>query len=254
MLEITPTERFSSRVGNYARFRPSYPPEIITILKQKCGLTPESVVADVGFGTGIFTRLLLENGNRVFGIEPNEAMRNAGEEYLGSFPNFTSIAATAENTTLPDRSVNLITAAQAAHWFDRERAIAEFRRILRPGGYLVLIWNDRRKDGTDFDREYEGLVEKFGTDYVEVKRRDDASTNFFGSIPHQLRLLRNCQDFDYEALEGRLRSSSYTPQPGHPSHEPMLAELQRSSPRTRSPALYAWSTTPKFISDSSRRN
>src|SRR5215469_11735464 len=126
MLEIIPTERFSSRVGNYARFRPSYPPEVITILKQECGLTADSVVADVASGTGIFTRMLLENGNRVYGIEPNEKMRKAGEQYLAPYSNFTSVAGTAESTTLLDASVHLITAAQAAHWFDRDKAISEF--------------------------------------------------------------------------------------------------------------------------------
>jgi ubiquinone/menaquinone biosynthesis C-methylase UbiE len=227
MLHIDSTLRFSSRVGNYARCRPSYPPEIIDILRHECGLTADSVIADIASGTGIFTRLLLENGNRVCGVEPNQAMREAGELYLASYRNFTSVCGAAEHTTLPDTSADLVTAAQAAHWFDREKALEEFRRILKPDGYLVLIWNDRRKDAAAFDREYEQLLENFGTDYDEVKRRDNASMQFFGRIPHQLRILRNFQDFDYASLEGRLLSSSYTPQAGHPSHEPMLAELRR---------------------------
>lgn len=227
MLNITPTERFSSRVRNYSRFRPSYPLEVLPILKQECGLTADGVIADVASGTGIFTRRLLENGNRVYGVEPNEAMRKAAEEHLASYARFTSIAGTAENTTLPDGSVDLVTAAQAAHWFDRDRAIAEFRRILKPDGYLALIWNDRRKDGSGFGMEYEAMLEDYGTDYAEVKRRDNASQQFFGTIPHQKRVLRNFQDFDYSSLEGRLLSSSYTPQPGHPSHDPMLGELKR---------------------------
>lgn len=227
MLHINPTQRFSSRVGHYARCRPSYPSEVIEILRQECGLASDSVVADVASGTGIFTRALLENGNRVYGVEPNDAMRKVGEEYLASYRKFTSVCGTAENTTLPNASVDLVTAAQAAHWFDGERALEEFRRILKPEGYLVLIWNDRRKDAAPFDREYEQLLEKYGTDYAEVKRRDNASMQFFGLIPHQTRTLRNFQDFDYPSLEGRLLSSSYTPQEGHPSHGPMLAELRR---------------------------
>ena len=227
MLDINPTQRFSSRVGNYARCRPSYPLEIIDILRDECSLTSESVVADVASGTGIFTRLLLENGNPVYGVEPNQAMREAGELYLASYRNFNSVHGTAEDTTLPDASVDLVTVAQAAHWFDRERALKEFRRILKSGGYLALLWNDRRKDAAAFDHEYEQLLENFGTDYEEVKRRDNASMQFFGLIPHQTRILRNFQDFDYASLEGRLLSSSYTPQPGHPSHESMLVELRR---------------------------
>ena len=227
MLDITPTQRFSSRVGNYARCRPSYPPEIIEILRQECGLTSDSVLADVASGTGIFTRLLLQHGNPVYAVEPNQAMREAGDAYLANYPAFTSIEGTAESTTLPNASVDLVTAAQAAHWFNRERALEEFQRILKPGGYLALIWNDRRKDATGFDREYEQLLENFGTDYEEVKRRDNDSMHFFGAIPHQTRTLRNFQDFDYASLEGRLLSSSYTPQAGHPSHDPMLVELRR---------------------------
>jgi len=226
MLHINSTQRFSSRVGDYARCRPSYPTEIIEILRQECGLTSDSVIADVASGTGIFTRLLLENGNRVYGVEPNEAMRKAGEEYLANYPAFTSIEGTAESTTLPNASVDLVTAAQAAHWFDREKALEEFHRILTPGGYLALIGNDRRKDAAAFDREYEQLLENFGTDYEDVKRRDNASMQFFGAVPHQTRMLRNFQDFDYVSLEGRLLSSSYTPQAGHPSHGPMLVKLQ----------------------------
>jgi ubiquinone/menaquinone biosynthesis C-methylase UbiE len=227
MLEITPTQRFSSRVGNYSRFRPSYPAEIVGFLRQECGLSPESVIADVASGTGIFTRLLLENGNRAFGVEPNDAMRKAGEEYLAAYPKFASVAGTAENTTLPDASVDLVTAAQAAHWFDRGKAITEFRRILKPEGYLVLLWNDRRTDASAFARDYESLLLEYGTDYAEVKRRDAASQEFFGEIKHEKRVLRNFQKFDYTALEGRLLSSSYTPPVGHPAHEPMLSELRR---------------------------
>src|SRR5437773_7925164 len=121
MLHINLTRRFSSRVGNYARCRPSYPPEIIEILRQECGLTSDSVIADVASGTGIFTRLLLENGNRVYGVEPNQAMRESGESYLANYRKFTSVPGTAEATTLISASVDLVTAAQAAHWFDREK-------------------------------------------------------------------------------------------------------------------------------------
>src|SRR5271154_1515768 len=126
-----PTARFSSRVEKYVRYRPSYPKEVVALLGKQCGLTAESVIADVASGTGIFTRLLLENGNRVFGVEPNAEMRRAGEEYLAAFPRFTSVAGTAEATTLPDHSVDIVTAAQAAHWFDRAKARREFVRILK---------------------------------------------------------------------------------------------------------------------------
>lgn len=229
MLKQTPTERFSARVQNYARYRPSYPKEILDVLKRECDLSPDSPIADVASGTGIFTRLLLENGNPVFGIEPNPDMRLAGEKHLADFPKFVSVEGTAEATTLPSHCVQFVTAAQAAHWFDRELAVREFRRILRPHGYLVLIWNDRRIEATAFSRDYEQLLVKYGTDYLEVQRRGKATggEKFFELRSCQYRVLNTRQEFDYAGLEGRLLSSSYTPQPGDSGHIPMLNELKK---------------------------
>src|SRR5436190_5922335 len=141
-------ERFSNRVANYVKYRPHYPREIIGYLKEHCGLTSDSVIADVGCGTGISTKLFLENGNRAFGVEPNAAMRAAAEEYLAAFPNFTPVDGTSDDTTLPDDSVNIVVAAQAFHWFDAEKTRPEFKRILKPGGHIVLIWNERQLDTT----------------------------------------------------------------------------------------------------------
>lgn len=224
-----PTARFSSRVENYVRYRPSYPREILELLRSKCGLTQESIIADVASGTGIFTRMLLEHGNRVFGVEPNVDMRRAGEEYLPAFPRFTSVAGTAEATTLPDHSVDLVTAAQAAHWFDRAKARREFVRILKPEGWAVLIWNERETDTTPFLRDYEKLLLSYGTDYKEVRheRTTDEIDGFFAPTPFQSAVLEMRQDCDYAALEGRLLSSSYIPAPGHPSYEAMLRELNK---------------------------
>jgi ubiquinone/menaquinone biosynthesis C-methylase UbiE len=226
MLRQPPTERFSSRVEHYTRFRPGYPKETITVLRDRCGLTKDSLVADIAFGTGLFTRLLLENGNRVIGIEPNAEMREAGENYLSDFPRFTSVNGTAEATTLGDRSLDFVTAAQAAHWFDRDKSLEEFRRILKPGGYLVLLWNDRLVDSAGFNRDYEQLVLRYGTDYGEVKRRDAAAAHFFRDIPSTKRVLPNFQHLDFEALQGRLLSSSYIPQPGEPSYQAMIGDLR----------------------------
>lgn len=230
MLNAAPTERFSSRVENYARYRPSYPKEAIDVLRDECGLTPDSVVADIASGTGLFTRLLLENGNRVFGIEPNKEMREAGKHYLSAFPNFISIAATAEATKLVDHSVDLITCAQAAHWLKREEALREFHRILKPNGFVAIIFNDRQVKGNAFADDYERLVVKYGTDYSEVQRlgRIFEGNDFFAPFHCEKRTLPNHQDFDYLSLEGRLLSSSYAPQVGDPNHVPMLAELRQT--------------------------
>jgi SAM-dependent methyltransferase len=222
------TQRFSSRVDNYVRFRPGYPPEVLELLKNECGLTPESVIADIAFGTGIFTRMLLENGNRVFGVEPNDEMRRAGETFLQNYRRFTSVAGTAEATTLPGHAFDLITAAQAAHWFDGDKARHEFRRILKPAGWLALLWNDRRMDSTEFHREYEQLLRTFGTDYEEVRQTSMAvAIEAFFTQSFQMRAFEHKQTFDYAALEGRLLSSSYNPQKGHAQHDPMLRDLRR---------------------------
>ena len=223
------TSRFSDRVENYIRYRPGYPAEVVQLLKGTCGLVPEHVVADIASGTGIWTRMLLENGNRVNGVEPNAEMRQAGERLLASFPRFVSVAGKAEATTLPDASVDFVTAAQAAHWFDRPAARREFQRILKPDGWLVLLWNERVVDGTPFLRDYEQLLLTYGTDYADVRheRTTEAVNEFFDPAPYGERAFPMRQEFDYAGLEGRLLSSSYAPGPGHPKHAPMLQELQK---------------------------
>ncbi len=223
------TSRFSDRVENYVRYRPGYPLEALQALKDDCGLEPDHVVADIASGTGIWSRTLLENGNRVFGVEPNPDMRQAGERLLADFSKFTSVAGTAEATTLVDQSVHFVTAAQAAHWFDRARSRREFVRILKPGGWLVLLWNERLTDSTPFLRDYEELLLTFGTDYEAVRheRTTDAVNEFFDPAPFRERNFSMRQEFDYAGLEGRLLSSSYAPGPGHSRHAPMLRELRR---------------------------
>jgi len=223
------TSRFSDRVENYVRYRPGYPAEVLRVLQTECGLRPEHRIADIASGTGIWTRILLENGHPVFAVEPNAEMREAGERVLAGFPKFTSVAGTAEATTLGDASVDFVTSAQAAHWFDRERARREFVRILKPGGWLVLLWNERLTDATPFLREYEELLLKFGTDYQDIRheKTTEAVNEFFDPAPYQERVFAMRQEFDYAGIEGRLLSSSYAPGPGHPNHEPMITDLRR---------------------------
>lgn len=224
------TQRFSSRVENYVRYRPGYPPEILSILTSECGLTADSIIADVGCGTGFLAKIFLEYGARVFGIEPNKEMREAGERFLRDCPKFMSLPGTAEETSLPERSVDFVTAGQAAHWFDRERARHEFRRILKPGGWTVLVWNDRATDSTAFLREYEQLLQTYGVDYHEVRRVDmemaSAIASFFDPNPVSRKTFSNRQEFDFQGLQGRLLSSSYSPQEGHANYPPMMAALQ----------------------------
>jgi ubiquinone/menaquinone biosynthesis C-methylase UbiE len=226
-----PTQRFTGRVENYVRYRPSYPRAVLDLLETECGLASASVVADVGSGTGILSELFLENGNRVIGIEPNEEMQEAGERRLGHHPRFTSVAGTAEATTLDDDSVDFVTAGQAFHWFDPERARTEFERVLKLTGWVVLVWNWRRKDRTPFLAAYEKLLLAHGTDYAEVGRYRDSARmvqDFFGSDTFETRTFDNRQTFDLDGLKGRLSSSSYVPGPGRPGHEAMMREAERT--------------------------
>ncbi len=224
-----PTARFSDRVEDYVRYRPGYPPEVLDLLRAECGLRPSHAVADIASGTGMFTRLLLENGNSVFAVEPNAEMREMGIRLLEPYNRLVSIAGTAEETTLGSASVDFVTAAQAAHWFDLPRARAEFARILRPEGWCVLIWNERRAETTPFLRDYEQLLLTYGTDYKEVRHERTTAIihEFFAPALADERVFDLRQQFDYQGLAGRLLSSSYAPLEGHPSHAPMMRELQR---------------------------
>ncbi|MFA5058365.1 MAG: class I SAM-dependent methyltransferase [Opitutaceae bacterium] len=225
-----PTRRFSNRVDDYVRYRPHYPAGVLEILRAGVDLTPQMTIADIGSGTGISAGLFLGHGNPVFAVEPNREMRAAAEQLLHACPGFRSVNGTAEATTLPDATVDCIVAAQAFHWFEAERTRAEFRRILRPGGWVVLLWNTRLKDATPFLRAYEELLQKYGTDYAQVQheRIDAAALGRFYAPGFQQRVLPNAQSFDYAGLRGRLLSSSYAPGPGDPRHEPMLAALQKT--------------------------
>ena len=225
------TERFSDRVDDYVRYRPGYPPEALEPLRRECGLGDEATVADVGAGTGIWTERLLDSGCRVLALEPNREMREAGRRRLGKEAGVTWLDGTAEETGLPDGSVDLVTAAQAFHWFDRPRARAELARVLGSGGWMAVIWNERHKATTPFLAAYEELLLRWAIDYEridhsQIGRRD--LDPFFA--PGELLEFRcdNQQVLDLDGLEGRLRSCSYAPPAGHPDHAPMMAELRRA--------------------------
>ena len=225
-----PTKRFSSRVENYLKYRPHYPAEVLEILVKECGLAPEWVIADIGSGTGFLTELFLKNGNRVFGVEPNKEMHEAGERYLKGYPNFKSVDGTAEDTQLPAASVDMVTAGQAFHWFDREKAKKEFLRILKPQGWCAIVWNERRTGGSPFLEAYERLLREFTSEYKESRHRrvrESVLAEFFAPNGFQVHTCRNHQTFDLDAVKGRLLSSSYAPEKGQAGHEAMLAELSR---------------------------
>jgi SAM-dependent methyltransferase len=224
-----PQQRFTDRVDAYVRFRPSYPPAVLDLLASECGLDSPRVVADIGSGTGILTRLLLEQGHTVHAVEPNLAMRQAAESSLAEFDSFHSVDGSAEKTTLADDSIHLVASAQAFHWFDRAESRTEFQRILRPGGRVAILWNDRRKSNTPFLRAYEELLLKHGIDYELVDHSrigQQELTTFFGPWGFTAARFDNHQILDFEALQGRTESSSYMPRSGTPGHPSMLRAIE----------------------------
>lgn len=226
---MDPTERFSDRAAEYTKYRPSYPAELLTFMRDKLGLTAVHVVADVGSGTGILAKLFLDNGNVVYGVEPNAAMRQAADASLAGYEHFHSVAGRAEATTLKPDQADYVVAGQAFHWFHADEARVEFRRILKRGGWVVLIWNSRRIAGTPFLEAYETFLKQWGTDYAEVQRRYDVTTSLlalFGGSAYERASFQNAQSLDLDGLRGLVLSSSYMPGAEHPRHGAMLDALR----------------------------
>ncbi len=204
-------ERFTGRAAAYSKYRPGYPAEILNILKPEIGFGQDETVADIGSGTGLLSKLFLQNGNPVFGIEPNDEMRSWAEQSFSSFPNFVSVRGSAENTTLTDSSVDLVTVGQALHWFDRQRATTEFARILQKNGHVCIAYNDRNKDDS-FMQGYEVIIAKHARNRANVPAiGDDYLSKFFRDGMYRKFTLRNEQFLDFEGLLGRIASASYMP-------------------------------------------
>lgn len=223
-----PKQRFSPRVEDYVRYRPGYPATVLDYFRQGLGLAPASVVADVGSGTGLSAEPFLRAGNTVYCVEPNTDMRAAAERSLGRHPGFRSVDGSAEATGLPDGSADFILCAQAFHWFDRAKARAEFARIARPGAWVVLMWNDRRKQGTRFLEGYESLLNRLGTDYRKVDHTNLSADDIIAFLGSGMRVatFENAQHLDFGALRGRVFSSSYTPLPGEKGYEELVGGLR----------------------------
>lgn len=228
--DLASTKRFSSRVADYVKYRPSYPPQVVDLCRDEIGVTPASVVADIGSGTGISAELFLKNGNLVYAVEPNPDMRAAAERLLAPrYENFHSVNGTAEATTLPDESVDIVVAAQAFHWFDKAAAAGEFWRVLRAGGHVAIIWNDRKTEGSPLLAGYDQLLRMLGTDYKQVSKTTTSVAelqNLFG-VPFRRVAFPHEQRFDFDGLRGRAMSASYSPLPDHPSHHAFIAGLHR---------------------------
>jgi len=230
ILSKNPTGRFSNRVENYIRYRPTYPKELISVLKKEQLISEDSVIADIGSGTGIFTKLLLKAGCTVYAIEPNDEMREAAEKILGWYPNFISINGQAEATTLGRRSVDLIAAAQAFHWFNAKETKREFKRILKPTGNLVLVYNTRQIERTPFMKGYDQLLKKYCPEYEGIAQQYinfQQAKDFFGTEEVSHFVCNNFQIFNFDGLKGRLLSSSYTPKEDQVGYQLLLYGLER---------------------------
>ncbi|HEY2347162.1 MAG TPA: class I SAM-dependent methyltransferase [Xanthomonadaceae bacterium] len=226
---LDPTSRFSDRVEDYVRHRPDYPAALLPWLRDACGIDAGWRVADIGAGTGISTRMWLDAGHEVIGVEPNAAMRSAAQAAFTGHPRAAWIDGSAECTSLPDASVDLVCAAQAFHWFEPAATHREWARVLRPGGLAVVFWNTRLATGNGFQEGYERLLRDFGTDYQRIAGRhpdDEAMRRWFGPGLQAAQRFAHGQSLDFAGLQGRLLSSSYAPKAGHPRHEAMLAALR----------------------------
>lgn len=224
-----PTERFSNRVGDYVRHRPGYPAGLVAWLHGTQGIDAGLQVADVGAGTGISTRMWHGAGHEVVAVEPNAAMREAGMAGFTGDPRVRWVAGSAEATTLADASVDVVSAAQAFHWFDPAPTRAEWTRVLRPGGLAVLLWNLRAVDRSPLMAEYEALQHAHGIDYARVAERhpdDDAIARWYGGGLRATASFPHVQRLDFDGLLGRLLSSSWAPQAGHPEYAPMVEALR----------------------------
>lgn len=223
------TTRFSRTVQNYLRYRPGYPPELLTFMQKEMGLSTDATIADIGSGTGKLTILFLKNGNPTFAVEPNREMREAAEQLLKYFPNFHSINGTAEATTLPSAYADFIIAAQAFHWFDQQKTRQEFLRIGKPGAKTLLIWNDRADDKSAFMQAYNGFLYGYSTDLTLIDHRNIGALQFdafFGKGNWQEWQFDFAQSFDFEGVKGRYLSCSYAFDENHPRHTAAINALK----------------------------
>ncbi|BAV05508.1 Methyltransferase domain-containing protein [Filimonas lacunae] len=217
--------RFSNRAENYMKYRPGYPEALVPFLETRFALPESASVADIGSGTGLFGELLLKKGYAVTGVEPNVEMAEAAEAKLSKYSAFTSLRNRAEETALPAQSQDLITVAQAFHWLDPIATKEEFRRILKPGGHVVLAWNIPQVD-TPFMTRYLQLKDEYkGEEKMPEKINEYAISDFFLPGGFETAIFPNTQTLDFEGLKGQLLSSSYIPLPGHPSYQQMINSL-----------------------------
>ncbi len=228
------TERFTGRADNYVRYRPSYSPQLVDFLRANCGLSSTSTVADIGSGTGTLSRILLDQGCVVYGIEPNAEMRASAERLLAECDRFHTVDATAEATTLPDKSVDLVTSGRTLQWVDLEPSLDEMRRILRPHGWAIALWNKRQVETDPVAAGYEQILWTYGTDYATLHARREAAKSYLRAAGFKHASLEYRKTFDRRELRGQILSLSVAPDEGDSLREPMLAAVDELFERLQS--------------------
>ena len=229
MTAIDPKQVFSARVHDYIKSRPGYPSQVIDTLVQGCGLCPGWRVADIGSGTGLLARLFLDFGCTVWGVEPNEEMRQAGEQILAGYPAFRSQPGSAEATGLADGSLDLVCAGMAFHWFDARRARDEFQRILAPGGWVALVWNRMLTGPVPFMQQFTGLILEYAPGWTETRRRDGSGSGldlpgFFRGV-YQRTAFPLEQQLDWDSLYRRALSIAHLPPSDDLAHPALRTRL-----------------------------
>ena len=224
----SPEERFTGRVDDYARYRPGYPRGILEVLSAACGLNAESRIADIASGTGLLAEVFVGNGNLVEAVEPNESMLAVLAQSGAGTGLLRTRKGSAEATGLEEHSVDFVTVGQAMHWFDLRNARQEFARVLRPDGWCVVVYNERRRGGDAFHDGYEQLLRAHGSDYQEVQEKHLSAAQiagFFDPCTVVRVELENFQELTLEGLRGRVASSSYMPSREHPGYAALLADI-----------------------------
>ena len=220
-----PTRRFSARAEQYHSYRPGYPARLLDFLRDACALAPDHVVADVGCGTGLLAARFLENGNLVYGIEPNPEMRAVAERLLGGCSRFRSIDGRGERTTLPDGSVDFVAVGRAFHWLEPEAALTEFARIARPGGWAVILWFTR-KSASPFHAAYEALRAEYARGQPRTIHRRRELRDLLVAHGFRVEVSTDRRAATLESLEGETLSYSDAPAPGDPLLAPMRERLR----------------------------
>ncbi|MCL2517438.1 MAG: class I SAM-dependent methyltransferase [Oscillospiraceae bacterium] len=223
------TQKFDGMGKIYSQFRPSYPQSFIDYLYSEVGINKKSVIADVGSGTGILTRLLIERGNKVYAVEPNDDMRKIAEETLS---NFVSVKGEAKDTTLEANSIDFITVAQAFHWFGREEFKAECKRILKPHGKVILVWNSRDEnsglvqENDLIHMKYCPLFKGFSGGMRGATGKDDNSYSDFFDGEYESKVFNNDLKFGEQGFIGRNLSASYSLKEGEENYSEYIIELK----------------------------